>query len=92
MRRRLDGAVEGAEVSAVPAPERAFRLVAILPIRLYQLLVAPFVPANTCKYHPSCSEYAVLAIRKHGVLRGIALAGWRLLRCNPWSHGGVDYP
>ena len=49
-------------------------------------------PANTCKYHPSCSEYAVLAIRKHGVLRGGAMAGWRLLRCNPWSHGGVDYP
>jgi uncharacterized protein len=34
----------------------------------------------------------VLAIRKHGVLRGIPLAGWRLLRCNPWSMGGVDYP
>ena len=45
--------------------------VAILPIRLYQLLISPFVPANTCKYHPSCSEYAALAIRKHGVLRGI---------------------
>ncbi len=50
------------------------------------------MPANTCKYHPSCSEYAALAIRKHGVLRGLGLAGWRLLRCNPWSHGGVDYP
>jgi uncharacterized protein len=55
-------------------------------------LISPFVPANTCKYHPSCSEYAVLAIRKHGVVKGIGLAGWRLLRCNPWSHGGVDYP
>src|SRR5216110_2611082 len=65
------------------------RTVAILPVRLYQLLVSPLLPANTCKYHPSCSEYAVLAIRKHGVLRGIALAAWRLLRCNPWSHGGV---
>ena len=51
-----------------------------------------FLPANTCKYHPSCSEYAVLAIRKHGVLRGVPMAAWRLLRCNPWSHGGVDYP
>ena len=69
-----------------------FRRAAILPIRLYQLLVSPFVPANTCKYHPSCSEYAALAIGKHGVLRGLGLAGWRLLRCNPWSHGGVDYP
>jgi putative membrane protein insertion efficiency factor len=68
------------------------RSVAIAPIRLYQWLIAPFLPANTCKYHPTCSEYAALAIRKHGVVRGLPLAGWRLLRCNPWSHGGVDYP
>ena len=67
------------------------RAAAIAPIRLYQRLVSPFLPAS-CKYHPSCSEYAVLAIRKHGVLRGVPLAAWRLLRCNPWSHGGVDYP
>jgi putative membrane protein insertion efficiency factor len=68
------------------------RAVAVLPIRLYQLLVSPLLPANTCKYHPSCSEYAVLAIRTHGVLKGGAMAAWRLLRCNPWSLGGVDYP
>ena len=47
-------------------------------------------PANTCKYHPSCSQYALDALRKYGLLRGGAKAGWRLLRCNPWSHGGVD--
>ena len=68
------------------------RSAAIAPIRLYQRLVAPFLPTNTCKYHPSCSEYAALAIGKHGVLRGVPMAGWRLVRCNPWSHGGVDYP
>jgi hypothetical protein len=68
------------------------RTVAILPIRLYQLTISRLLPANTCKYHPSCSEYAVLAIRKHGVVRGSGLAAWRLLRCNPWSHGGIDYP
>jgi len=68
------------------------RAAAILPIRLYQLLVSPLLPAGTCKYHPSCSEYAVLAIRKHGVIRGVPLAAWRLLRCHPWSKGGVDYP
>jgi putative membrane protein insertion efficiency factor len=68
------------------------RSFAILPIRLYQLLVSPLLPANTCKYHPSCSEYAALAIRVHGVFRGTALAAWRLARCNPWSHGGIDYP
>jgi uncharacterized protein len=68
------------------------RAVFIAPIRLYQLLVSPLLGANRCKYHPSCSEYAVLAIRKHGVVKGIAMGSWRLLRCNPWSHGGVDYP
>jgi putative membrane protein insertion efficiency factor len=68
------------------------RALAIAPIRLYQLLVSPLLGANRCKYHPSCSEYAALAIRKHGVLKGIALGTWRILRCNPWSMGGVDYP
>ena len=43
-----------------------------------------------CKYYPSCSSYAVTAIESYG-LKGIAMSGWRLLRCNPWSHGGVDY-
>jgi putative membrane protein insertion efficiency factor len=59
------------------------------PIRLYQRLVSPLMPAR-CKYHPTCSEYAVQAIRAHGPLRGIVLAGWRLLRCNPLSDGGID--
>jgi putative membrane protein insertion efficiency factor len=68
----------------------AVRSVAILPIRLYQLLISPLLPANTCKFHPSCSEYAVLAIRKHGVVRGIGLATWRLLRCHPLCAGGHD--
>ena len=43
-----------------------------------------------CKYEPTCSRYAVEAIREYGILRGLVLAGWRLLRCNPWSHGGYD--
>ena len=68
------------------------RTLAIAPIRLYQLTISRLLPANTCKYHPSCSEYAVLAIRKHGVVKGVVMAAWRLLRCNPWSMGGVDYP
>jgi uncharacterized protein len=70
----------------------AVRSALIFPIRLYQRLISPLRPANTCKYHPSCSEYAALAIRKHGVFKGAPMAGWRLLRCNPWSHGGIDYP
>ena len=70
----------------------AVRSVFVFPIRLYQRLISPFLPANTCKYHPSCSEYAVLAIRKDGIVKGAVRAAWRLLRCNPWSMGGVDYP
>ena len=46
--------------------------------------------AGSCKYHPSCSQYALDALRTYGFFRGSILAGWRLLRCNPWSHGGVD--
>ena len=68
----------------------AFRGILIAPIRLYQRAISPALPSR-CKYHPSCSEYAVQAVRRYGVLRGVVLAGWRLLRCNPWSHGGVDF-
>ena len=48
-------------------------------------------PEGTCKYHPSCSQYAIDALRKHGLVKGSFKAGWRLLRCNPWSKGGVDH-
>ena len=65
------------------------RRLAILPIRAYQLLLSPLV-GQRCRYYPSCSEYAVQAIGRYGILRGLVLAGWRLLRCNPWSPGGVD--
>ena len=59
------------------------------PIRLYQRVISPALP-RTCKYHPSCSQYAIEALRRYGPLRGSVLAVWRVLRCNPWSHGGVD--
>ena len=61
-------------------------------VHAYRFTFGAFVPAGTCKYHPSCSEYALGALRKHGLFKGLALAAWRLLRCNPWSHGGVDHP
>ena len=63
---------------------------AVALVRLYQLLLSPLT-GGSCKYHPSCSQYAIDAIREHGALRGSVLAGWRLLRCNPWSDGGVDH-
>jgi len=65
------------------------RRIALAPIRFYMRFISPLTPRH-CKYLPTCSEYAVHAVRDYGVLRGFVLAGWRLLRCNPWSHGGYD--
>jgi uncharacterized protein len=58
-------------------------------IRGYQAFVSPALP-RSCKYHPSCSQYAIDALTQYGVLRGVVLASWRLLRCNPLSYGGYD--
>jgi putative membrane protein insertion efficiency factor len=66
------------------------KYLAIAPLYVYRWLVSPLFP-NTCKYYPSCSQYAIDALREYGLVRGTILAGWRLLRCNPWSHGGVDH-
>ena len=66
------------------------RHVVALPVHAYRLLVSPLL-GSRCKYHPTCSRYALDALRDYGVARGLVLAGWRLLRCNPWSHGGVDH-
>jgi putative membrane protein insertion efficiency factor len=65
--------------------------IALGVVHAYRLTLGGLVPTGTCKYHPSCSQYALDALRKHGVLKGSVLSVWRLLRCNPWSHGGVDY-
>ncbi len=59
-------------------------------IKFYQKFISPFKPP-VCKYYPTCSCYAVQSIEKFGVIRGTALATWRILRCNPWSLGGIDY-
>jgi hypothetical protein len=59
------------------------------PIKFYQKWISPMF-APRCKYYPSCSSYAVTAIENYG-LKGIVMSLWRLVRCNPWSHGGVDY-
>jgi putative membrane protein insertion efficiency factor len=77
-----------AELS-ITSLSRAPRRLAVFPIWLYQRLFSPLL-GQRCRYYPSCSEYAVQAIRRFGILRGVVLAGWRLLRCNPWSRGGFD--
>jgi hypothetical protein len=65
------------------------RRVVLAPIAVYRRLISPALPRR-CKYEPTCSAYAGQAIREYGILRGLVLAGWRLLRCNPFSHGGYD--
>ena len=59
-------------------------------IHFYQKYISPLKRSGTCKYIPTCSEYAAQAIEKHGALKGSILAAWRILRCNPFSAGGID--
>lgn len=61
----------------------------VMLVRGYQVVVSPLLGPR-CRFYPSCSTYAVQALRVHGPLRGLVLAGWRLLRCNPWNAGGID--
>ena len=63
--------------------------VLIALIKVYQVAISPLLGPR-CKYYPSCSNYAIEAIRVHGAFKGSGLAAWRLLRCNPFSDGGVD--
>ena len=63
--------------------------VATAPIELYRRVISPALPRR-CKYEPSCSAYAIESLRQFGILRGLVLATWRILRCNPFSHGGYD--
>jgi uncharacterized protein len=73
-----------------PRPRVALaRGLASLPIVAYRRVISPAIPRR-CKYEPTCSRYALEAIRTYGVWRGVVLAAWRLLRCNPLSDGGYD--
>ncbi len=63
----------------------------ILPVRFYQIAIGPLLP-KVCRYYPSCSEYFILAVRKHGPCRGGLMGVWRVCRCNPFTPGGYDPP
>ena len=65
------------------------RRVAVAPIVVYRRVISPALPRR-CKFEPTCSAYAVQALEEFGILRGLVLATWRVLRCNPFSHGGYD--
>jgi hypothetical protein len=79
----------GAAHGRTSGARRAARSLALAQIVAYQRFVSPAIPRR-CKYEPTCSRYALDAMNEYGILRGLVLAGWRLLRCNPWSHGGFD--
>ena len=72
-----------------PLFSRIARAVVTAPIVVYRRVLSPALPRR-CKYEPTCSHYAVDAIGEYGILKGVVLAVWRLLRCNPWSYGGYD--
>lgn len=75
---------------SVAVVNRVATIVVLALIRTYQAVVSPWV-TQQCKYHPSCSAYGLEAVRAHGAIHGTTLAVTRVLRCNPWSDGGVDY-
>jgi uncharacterized protein len=60
-------------------------------IRFYQITLSPYLGGN-CRFYPSCSHYAILSISRDGAVKGTLKSIWRILRCNPFSHGGIDYP
>ena len=68
---------------------KAVAFILCLPIVFYQRCISPFTPAS-CRFTPTCSEYAKQALKKHGPVKGLALAVWRILRCNPWGGSGYD--
>jgi len=68
---------------------KILRFLFIIPIRFYKLLLSPLIP-GACRYTPTCSEYAELAIKKHGILKGGWLAAKRISKCHPWGGHGHD--
>ena len=67
----------------------AIKKILIAPIRFWQIAISSNMSPR-CKYFPSCSQYTIDAINEFGI-KGLVMGAWRILRCNPWSHGGVDY-
>ena len=66
-----------------------FRKVLIFPIRVYQRVLSPLLP-NRCRFYPTCSDYTIEAVMKHGIVTGLWLGLKRICRCHPWNLGGVD--
>lgn len=69
---------------------RLLKTIVLAPVRLYRRYLSPLKPTPSCRFHPTCSEYAIEAVETRGVVVGMALATWRVLRCHPFNPGGYD--
>ena len=90
---RRDAAAEGAHAHHDAPPAQALGLaqrLVLAPLRFYRRFVSPLKPVPSCRFHPTCSSYAVEAVQVHGALRGTSMALARLLRCHPFHPGGFD--
>ena len=65
------------------------RNICVAILRGYRAVISPLY-GDVCRYYPTCSAYALGSIQQHGVVKGIALGAWRILRCHPWARGGID--
>ena len=89
--RRLPRILKDARNEKIVKMDFNYKTIFTFPIIFYKKIISPILP-NSCRFYPTCSEYTVLAINKYGVLRGIAKGFIRILRCNPFSKGGIDFP
>ncbi len=69
---------------------KSIKLTLIFCIKIYQFLLSPFIAKNACRFYPTCSQYMIDSLKERGIVKGLYLGIWRLLRCNPWSRGGND--
>lgn len=89
MRGPAETDAEGRQARLLGRVSRFAGMLVSAPIVGYQRVISPGLPRR-CRYEPTCSRYAVQALSQYGILKGLVLAAWRLLRCNPWSRGGYD--
>lgn len=66
------------------------KYVLIFFVRIYQIVISPFLPANSCRFYPTCSQYTIEALRTHGAIKGLWLGIKRIAKCHPYHEGGYD--
>ena len=87
---RSDDALERSRDASAGPVRRAMRWIVLLPVMFYRRVLSPMKRTPSCRYLPTCSEYAIEAVQRRGAIVGTGLAVWRVLRCNPLFHAGYD--